>query len=381
MSTPKNQELIDFIQKSKSNGLTDEQIKSSLKQAGWQENDIEEGFNSSINSPVTQNYFEGSKKTNNLSSKLIITIIIFFILIIGGVFVFYYNNSKNNKIQIETSDNLEVPVKPIERTPENEIKKPQSPKDRFFAFKTAIEGADTYEYAVSLAKQYMSKTTDAKALGYEQINISAEQKKQLLSLLKTTPPLKKDILDVKEETDGAIGKLIISTKDNKLCGLPIFLEDNEWKFGIMDCKEITTAQPSQPEPQKTIQNIITNCGSIKYPNIMNMDDARTPAETDALNCMAQALTTCDSKSLTVSNIQISTYQIEGKENQYCNISRNAGLKTTCSIPLTYISNQRQRYKSPNDDDIFLQIMISSIDAGGKTTNARTGQTTTEFVCQ
>jgi hypothetical protein len=142
----------------------------------------------------------------------------------------------------------------------------------------------------------------------------------------------------------------------------------------------TAIEPSQPTPQEIPQNIIASCGSIKWVNIMNAG-VRTSSEADALNCMVQALTSCNSESLAVDRIQDSTYQIENKENQYCNISRNAGLKTTCKIPLSYISDQRQKYKSPSADDIFLMTIIASIDNSGKTVNARTGAVTTEFVCE
>jgi len=47
-----NQELIDFIKKSKTAGQTDERIKSTLKQSGWHEGDSEEGFKSQ--SPAAQ---------------------------------------------------------------------------------------------------------------------------------------------------------------------------------------------------------------------------------------------------------------------------------------------------------------------------------------
>lgn len=376
-----NQELIDFIKKSKAAGQTDEQVKSALKQSGWQETDIDDGFKSISISAPAQNYsdvlyrnkqgsnFEVSE--NKSSKKLVVAIIVIFILLAGGAFGFYYFN------KFET-----LPAAPSKTSEESqgEIAKPKSPKERFLDFKSALENAATYEEVSNLAKQYMSKTTDTKALGYEQINLSTEQKNQLLAMLKTTPPLVKDISDISEEINGASGKLIIKTKDNKLCGLPLFLEDGQWKFGIMDCKESVATQPTQPQPQNPLASTITSCGSIKYTNIMNID-ARTSTETSALNCMATALTNCSSKALMVNRVQTTTYQVEGKESQYCNISRNAGLKTTCRIPLTYISNYRQKYASPNADDIFLQTILSSIDADGKITDGRTGQTTTEFICQ
>lgn len=349
-----NQQLIDYIKKSKATGRTDDQIKSSLRQSGWQDADIEEGFKLF---PI---------------KKLVAATIVIFILLAGGVFGFYYFNKSETP--------ADAPTKTPEKKPPVETIKTKSPRERFLEFKSSLENAATYEEAVGFAKPYMSDTTDTKYLGYNQIDLTTEQKDQILAILKTAPPAAKDISEITEEINGASGKLLIKTKNGALCGLPIFLEDNQWKFGIMDCEEPAATQPSQPQTQNPTANTITSCGSVKYANIMNVD-ARTPEETAALTCMAAALTECASKTLTINRVQTTTYQIESKESQYCNISRNAGLKTTCGIPLTYISKYRDRYKSPGADDIFLQTILSSIDADGKSTDGRTGQTTTEFICQ
>lgn len=381
-----NQQLIDYIKNQIKLGRSEDVIKMMLKNAGWQEADIEEGFKAVITPEAIQNYSsmsydnqQGAKfitPEGRFNKKILIAIIAIFILLASSAFGFYY------------FDKSKIPSESTTKTSEEsqgEITTliPKSPKEKFLDSKSALENATTYEEAAVLTKQYMSKTTDTKTLGYEQINLSAEQKSQLLVMLKNTPPLIKDIIDITEEIDGTSGKLLIKTNDNKLCGLPLFLEDNQWKFGIMDCKELITTQPAQTQQQaqNLSVNTITNCGSIKYANILNIDDTRTSAETDALNCMASALTDCSPKALTVNSIQITIYQIEDKEGQYCNISKNTSLKTICRVPLTYISSQRQKYKSPNADDIFLQTIISSINAGGKITDGKTGQTTTEFICQ
>lgn len=46
-----NDQIINFIKQSKSAGQTDEQVKSALKSAGWQEADINDGFKS-VESPL-----------------------------------------------------------------------------------------------------------------------------------------------------------------------------------------------------------------------------------------------------------------------------------------------------------------------------------------
>jgi hypothetical protein len=239
MPTQQNQELIYFIQKSKSNGQTDEQIKYSLQQAGWQDNYIEEGFKELEN-------------RGGLSPKLIIALVIIFILLAGGAFAsYYYIKNQNQKEALNETpkeeainNNFKAPEE-ITKTPEenteepleDEVAKPQGPKDRFLEFKAAIENITTFEEVINLQK-YMSETTSSKSLGYKQMDLSEEQKNQLIAESKTMPPLIQDIIDISEDINGATGHLIIKIKSNETCGLPIFLENNQWKFGIMDCKKI-----------------------------------------------------------------------------------------------------------------------------------------------
>lgn len=48
-----NQQLLDYIKQQSQQGISQEQIKSSLMSSGWQEKDIEEGF-AFIQNPVSQ---------------------------------------------------------------------------------------------------------------------------------------------------------------------------------------------------------------------------------------------------------------------------------------------------------------------------------------
>jgi len=116
-------------------------------------------------------------------------------------------------------------------------------------------------------------------------------------------------------------------------------------------------------------------------NIMNMEGERTLEEDNAINCMIEALINCEPKALTVKGIQERTYQIENKQEQYCNISIKTMFKRTCRVPLDYILTQQQRYKGPSKNDLFLNSIISSIDVGGKTVDGITGETIINFICQ
>lgn len=72
-----NQELINFIKNSKITGQTDEQIKSILRQSGWQDIDIDEGFKSL-----------GTR--DNPSRKMFAILILTALLLAGGVSAYYF---------------------------------------------------------------------------------------------------------------------------------------------------------------------------------------------------------------------------------------------------------------------------------------------------
>ncbi|MDO8552249.1 MAG: hypothetical protein Q7S01_01815 [bacterium] len=385
-----NRELADYIEKCRAVGQTDEQIKSALKQSGWPKLTVEEGFKPSampmpmpppvVNSPgalahspqVVHSMAQDSKSGNSL----IIAISSILVLLAMGAAGFYYYTAIFLKQEVSQTDiATSTPIAPPADTVT--IK---SAKDSFLEFKAALEGATSFDDAIALNMQYTSTTTDTKALGYDQVqvNLSAEQKSQLLAMATTTPPLVRDIVDISEEIRGSTGRLVIKTKDNTLCGLPVFLEDNQWKFGIIECGATPVAQANQLIPQNLPASAVPSCGSIKFTNLTYEPD-RTAAENAALDCMVQALTNCDSKALTVVGIQSKTYAIARKEGQYCNISREAGLKTICKIPTSFISKVRKQYN--NSDDVFLFTVITSIDDGDKVTDGYTGKETVEYACQ
>lgn len=96
-----NQELIDFIKKSRTAGQADEQIKSLLLSKGWSEADINEGFNSS--QPTVANYYDTS--SNDLQSKLemepkksskkiVIYVILGLVIIVGIIYFMGLNSAK-----------------------------------------------------------------------------------------------------------------------------------------------------------------------------------------------------------------------------------------------------------------------------------------------
>ena len=115
-----NDDLINFIKQSKSSGQTDEQIKSSLRSAGWQEGDIEEGLKTLVSSapsvprtPASQSkpvqsysdilYGEKTgiaaevteQKTGSSKKSILVVIIILFLLAAAAAAYFYKDELVN----------------------------------------------------------------------------------------------------------------------------------------------------------------------------------------------------------------------------------------------------------------------------------------------
>lgn len=96
-----NQELVDFIKKSKSTGQTDEQIKSTLLTNGWQETDINDGFRAATGlnmEPVEKKSYK----------KIISIIAVIVILLAGGAFG-YYKYVYNKPVETAKSQPTSTP--------------------------------------------------------------------------------------------------------------------------------------------------------------------------------------------------------------------------------------------------------------------------------
>lgn len=107
-------ELIDFIQKSRLFGRSDEQTKAMLTKQGWSANDIETGFGSAdFNPSPTEEPLQPEKKSH---SKALIFAIIAIILIIGlgvGGFFAYQRYAK-------TADDSQVNNESVEEESSNQ---------------------------------------------------------------------------------------------------------------------------------------------------------------------------------------------------------------------------------------------------------------------
>ena len=107
-----NQELLSYINQSKAAGQTDEQIKSALRQIGWQEADIEEGFRSA-SSPVGQ-YLSGSQAPiggqKKSGKKLIIIIVLVLILLAGGALAYWKFVLQKQSNVVQGSGQTQTPV-------------------------------------------------------------------------------------------------------------------------------------------------------------------------------------------------------------------------------------------------------------------------------
>lgn len=105
-------ELIDFIQKSRLFGRTDEQIKTMLTEQGWSAEDIDAGFSSAeFNPPPPEEPIQPEKKSH--SKAWIFALIALFLIIglgVGGFFAYqqYIKTEDNSQLNNEIFDEEEL---------------------------------------------------------------------------------------------------------------------------------------------------------------------------------------------------------------------------------------------------------------------------------
>jgi len=102
-----NQQLTDFLNQAKATGQTDEQIKNSLRAAGWQESDIRQAFPTT--SPSTPALASSPIVSGGswLSGKIIVAIIIAILIMGAGVyFAFIKPAPKNSLVNHNPGNNL-----------------------------------------------------------------------------------------------------------------------------------------------------------------------------------------------------------------------------------------------------------------------------------
>lgn len=105
-----NQQLQDYIKKTKEAGFSDEQIKKELKKTGWQEQDINQAFNNEAPSSALEP--KKIKGKNSPKPFLIIGIVVISIIIIVGI-VFAYKYFKPSADEYgQEEENLEQEVNP-----------------------------------------------------------------------------------------------------------------------------------------------------------------------------------------------------------------------------------------------------------------------------
>ena len=90
-----NQQLLNYIKDSQNAGFDKEQISEALKQAGWQDMEIEEGFDSlkeksdKTTDKSQEKQEEKNHKNTKLNKKSLILIVGFIVLMIAAIFVFF----------------------------------------------------------------------------------------------------------------------------------------------------------------------------------------------------------------------------------------------------------------------------------------------------
>ena len=104
-----NQQLLDYIKQQLEQGVSREQIKSSLVANGWQSQDIEEGFNS-LNSPLLPKQYSAVSVSSSPKMWKILTGVLVGVAVLGGGVYFasqtFLKSEEAPKISNEVSGQL-----------------------------------------------------------------------------------------------------------------------------------------------------------------------------------------------------------------------------------------------------------------------------------
>lgn len=158
-----NQQLLDYIKQQLQQGVNREQIKSSLMTNGWQEQDIEEGFNS-VNTPV----LPGQSPTTPINPsikkwKVFAGILIGAIVVGGGVYFAsqtLFKPDETPKISNEVSGQLPT-NKPTETVaPSEQPSQSQNPEIVF-----ADKLSSCTKYKTTFKHPFTGETLEKEILG------------------------------------------------------------------------------------------------------------------------------------------------------------------------------------------------------------------------
>lgn len=146
-----NQQLLEYIKKSKDAGFNDGQIKDKLLKAGWQREDIEENLSHILQTREKQPANPITKPNRKIFRKVVFTLIGSVILLIVFFFAFPYVASIFSK-DIPPPDDSDLRLSKIE-IPDSQ--------NAYFDLIKLTEGADD----ISKAKSIVSEIFDEKSLG------------------------------------------------------------------------------------------------------------------------------------------------------------------------------------------------------------------------
>lgn len=84
-----NPQISDYIKQARENGMTDEQIKESLKTSGWSETDINEAFGGGSSGVSSFGAFTGKSALSGLLSKKILVIAVGAVVVGSGAYYLF----------------------------------------------------------------------------------------------------------------------------------------------------------------------------------------------------------------------------------------------------------------------------------------------------
>ena len=143
-----NQQLLDYIKQQIQQGVSREQIKSSLMTNGWQSADVEEAFNSINYSAQGQQVSSFSNKSPVSAWKIVTAFLIGVVVIGGGIYFAnktLFKSEETSKVSNEVSDQSAT-NKPTENvTPSEQPTEQPQPQNPEIVFADKLNSCTKYK--------------------------------------------------------------------------------------------------------------------------------------------------------------------------------------------------------------------------------------------
>lgn len=161
-----NPQLLDYIKQQLQQGISKEQIKSSLITNGWQAQDIEEGFNA-LNSPVLPEQYSATSLSSSAKMwKILAGVLVGVVILGGGAYLAsktFLKSEEAPKISDEVSNQLPT-SKPAETVTPSKQPTPQTqPQNPEIVFADKLSSC--IKYKTTFKHPFTGETLEKEVLG------------------------------------------------------------------------------------------------------------------------------------------------------------------------------------------------------------------------